>query len=53
MGFGELVADARMHRLLGAQWLCDDASNLIHLPAYAIEHQHTVNPLRASPKTQS
>jgi len=25
--------------------LCDDASNLIHLPAYAIDHQHTVHQL--------
>jgi len=23
--------------------LCDDAANLIHLPAYMIEHRHTVH----------
>lgn len=42
-GFGEFVADADSHCLLGAGLLCDDASNLIHLPAYMIEHQHEVH----------
>lgn len=42
-GFGEFIADAGDHRLLGAGLLCDDAGELIHLPAYAIDHQHTVH----------
>jgi len=42
LGFGELVADAQDGRLLGAGLLCHGASNLIHLPAYAIDHGHTV-----------
>ena len=25
--------------------LCDDAANLIHLPAYAIDHEHTIHQL--------
>ncbi len=45
LGFGELIADAKDGRLLGAGLLCDDASNLIHLPAYAIDHSHTVHDL--------
>jgi pyruvate/2-oxoglutarate dehydrogenase complex dihydrolipoamide dehydrogenase (E3) component len=44
-GFGEFVADADDGRLLGAGLLCDDAANLIHLPAYAIDHQHTIHAL--------
>jgi NAD+ synthetase len=44
-GFGEFVADANNGRLLGAGLLCDDAANLIHLPAYAIDHQHTTHTL--------
>ncbi|HMJ06039.1 MAG TPA: hypothetical protein VK474_07260, partial [Chthoniobacterales bacterium] len=44
-GLGELIADAADGRLLGAGLLCDDASNLIHLPAYAIDHGHTVHDL--------
>lgn len=42
-GFGVLVADARAHTVVGAGLLCDDAANLIHLPAYLIEHGHTVH----------
>ncbi len=44
-GFGEFFADAESARLISAGLLCDDASNLIHLPAYAIDHQHTVHQL--------
>jgi pyruvate/2-oxoglutarate dehydrogenase complex dihydrolipoamide dehydrogenase (E3) component len=44
-GFGELTADAESGRLLSAGLLCNDASNLIHLPAYAIDHEHTVGQL--------
>jgi len=44
-GFGEFCADANSARLLSAGLLCDDASNLIHLPAYAIDHKHTVHQL--------
>ncbi len=44
-GFGEFYADTKTGRLIGAGLLCDDASNLIHLPAYAIDHQHTVHQL--------
>lgn len=40
-GFGEFAADARTGKLLSAGLLCNDASNLIHLPAYAIDHEHT------------
>ena len=42
LGFGEFVADADDGRLLGAGLLCQGASDLIHLPAYAIDHGHTV-----------
>ena len=42
-GFGEFIADSESHRLLGAGLLCDDASNLIHLPGYLIDHEHTVH----------
>lgn len=42
-GFGEFVADVDDHRLLGAGLLCDGASDLIHLPAYVIDHEHTVH----------
>ena len=42
-GFGEFIADVESHRLLGAGLLCDDASNLIHLPAFLIDHRHTVH----------
>lgn len=41
-GFGEFSADARSGLLMSAGLLCNDASNLIHLPAYAIDHEHTV-----------
>ncbi|HEY4282607.1 MAG TPA: NAD(P)/FAD-dependent oxidoreductase [Chthoniobacterales bacterium] len=41
-GFGEFWADRKTGRLLGAGLLCDDADNLIHLPAYAIDHEHTI-----------
>jgi len=44
-GFGEFSADAKSGRLLSAGLLCDDASNLIHLPAYAIDHEHTIDQL--------
>jgi pyruvate/2-oxoglutarate dehydrogenase complex dihydrolipoamide dehydrogenase (E3) component len=44
-GFGEFYADAKSGRLIGAGLLCSDASNLIHLPAYAIDHEHTVHQL--------
>jgi pyruvate/2-oxoglutarate dehydrogenase complex dihydrolipoamide dehydrogenase (E3) component len=43
LGFGEFVADTETHRLLGAGLLCRDAGELIHLPAYLIEHEHTVH----------
>lgn len=42
-GLGELVADAETHVLLGAGLLCKSAGELIHLPAYLIEHQETVH----------
>ncbi len=45
LGFGEFVADRESGRLLGAGLLCSDAANLIHLPAYAIDHEHTVHQL--------
>ena len=45
MGFGEFWADAKTGRLISAGLLCDDAANLIHLPAYAIDHEHTVHQL--------
>lgn len=44
-GFGEFAADAKSGQLLCAGLLCDDASNLIHLPAYAIDHEHTIHQL--------
>jgi pyruvate/2-oxoglutarate dehydrogenase complex dihydrolipoamide dehydrogenase (E3) component len=44
-GFGEFCADAKTARLLSAGLLYDDASNLSHLPAYAIDHDHTVHQL--------
>ena len=44
-GFGEFSVDAKSRRLLSAGLLCDDASNLIHLPAYAIDHEHTIDQL--------
>jgi len=43
MGFGAFVADADTHVLLGAGLLCDSAGELIHLPAYLIEHQETAH----------
>jgi len=42
-GFGEFVADADSHALLGAGLLCKSAGELIHLPAYLIEHQQTAH----------
>ena len=45
-GFGEFWADAKTGRLLSAGLLCDDADNLIHLPAYAIDHEHTIHQLQ-------
>ncbi len=44
-GFGEFWADAKTGRLIGAGLLCNDAANLIHLPAYAIDHEHTIHQL--------
>ncbi len=44
-GFGEFWADKRDGRLVSAGLLCQDASNLIHLPAYAIDHEHTIHQL--------
>lgn len=44
-GFGEFWADRKSRRLISAGLLCDDASNLIHLPAYAIDHEHTIDQL--------
>jgi mercuric reductase len=44
-GFGEFWADAKTGRLIGAGLLCNDAANLIHLPAYAIDHEHTIDQL--------
>lgn len=41
LGIGEFSADAQTGELLSAGLLCNDASNLIHLPAYAIDHGHT------------
>jgi dihydrolipoamide dehydrogenase len=42
-GFGEFIADADTHQLLGAGLLCEHASDLIHLPGYLIDHEHTVH----------
>ena len=44
-GFGEFWADAKTARLISAGLLCSDAANLIHLPAYAIDHEHTMHQL--------
>lgn len=44
-GFGEMTVDAKTARVLSAGLLCDEASNLIHLPAYAIDHEHTIHQL--------
>jgi pyruvate/2-oxoglutarate dehydrogenase complex dihydrolipoamide dehydrogenase (E3) component len=44
-GFGEFSADAKTAELISAGLLCADASNLIHLPAYAIDHRHTIHQL--------
>jgi mercuric reductase len=44
-GFGEFWADGKTGRLIGAGLLCNDAANLIHLPAYAIDHEHSVHQL--------
>ena len=44
-GFGEFWVDARAGRLVTAGLLCSDAGNLIHLPAYAIDHEHTIHQL--------
>jgi mercuric reductase len=44
-GFGEFWADTKTGRLIGAGLLCNDAANLIHLPAYAIDHEHTIHQL--------
>ncbi len=44
-GFGEFWADAKTARLISAGLLCNDAANLIHLPAYAIDHEHIIHQL--------
>ncbi|MEO7724761.1 MAG: FAD-dependent oxidoreductase [Chthoniobacterales bacterium] len=44
-GFGEFWADTKTGRLISAGLLCSDAANLIHLPAYAIDHEHTIHEL--------
>jgi mercuric reductase len=44
-GFGEFWADRNTGRLISAGLLCNDAANLIHLPAYAIDHEHTIHQL--------
>lgn len=43
LGLGEMVADADTHVLLGTGLLCKSAGELIHLPAYLIEHQATAH----------
>jgi pyruvate/2-oxoglutarate dehydrogenase complex dihydrolipoamide dehydrogenase (E3) component len=45
LGIGEFSADARSGLLVSAGLLCNEASNLIHLPAYAIDHEHTMHQL--------
>jgi mercuric reductase len=45
VGLGELYADKASGQLLGAGLLCRGASDLIHLLAYAIDHQHKVHEL--------
>ena len=45
LGVGIFAADAQSGRLISAGLLCNDASNLIHLPAYAIDHEHTAHQL--------
>ncbi len=42
-GFGQFWADTDTHRLVGAGLLCDGAADLIHLPGYLIDHEHTVH----------
>ncbi|HZR05974.1 MAG TPA: hypothetical protein VFA61_09115 [Candidatus Udaeobacter sp.] len=44
-GFGQVTADAKTAELVSAGLLCDEASNLIHLPAYAIDHRQTIHQL--------
>ena len=44
-GFGEFWADTKTGRLISAGLLCSDAADLIHLPAYAIDHEHTIDQL--------
>jgi mercuric reductase len=44
-GLGEFSADAKSGQLISAGLLCNEASNLIHLPAYAIDHEHTMHQL--------
>ena len=44
-GFGEFWADTKTARLISAGLLCNDAANLIHLPAYAIDHEHSIHKL--------
>lgn len=43
LGFGEMIADADTHVLLGTGLLCKAAGELIHLPAYLIEHHATAH----------
>ncbi len=44
-GFGEFWGDAKTARLISAGLLCNEAANLIHLPTYAIDHEHTMHQL--------
>ncbi len=44
-GFGEFWAEKKDGRLVSAGLLCQDAANLIHLPAYAIDHEHSIHEL--------
>lgn len=43
LGFGEFAADRETGRLVSAGLLCDDAAEMIHLPAFLIEHDRTVH----------
>jgi pyruvate/2-oxoglutarate dehydrogenase complex dihydrolipoamide dehydrogenase (E3) component len=42
-GLGAFIADRDTHQLLGGGLLCDGAADLIHLPAYMVDHEHTVH----------
>jgi len=47
-GAGSMIADRNERTLLGAWLLCDAASDLIHLPAYAIHHGDTIDDIVAA-----